>query len=440
MDGPTRSSRGGPCRAEGGQHGEGARVVCATCQVTLCPTHLASHTCGAASQPSPPPGPGRGRGGGRGSGGRGPGGRGRSRQGPGGGRSPLPASQSSSGVTGAAAVEAGGSQPGGTVEASPGEATTWRDKEPDTGREAADGPVVPRESLDPALDADPPPGFAPRPRGSRGGGVTTSDGVSTEGRVSLSNPTNNLGAASPLPPASPQVLSIQVTEGAESVSSEGIEGEETTGEGVPTEGSDSTSNFTNNLGAACPLPPASPQVFPGPVTEGAEPGSPGGIEGEETTGGGVSTEGGEDSTPNFTNNLGAACPLPPASPQVFSGPATEGAEPVTAPSPHQEEVKGSVLSRTLTESPRSNLATTLSTPPKTLVLVEAKAAAPKGPQQGGQGKAVTMWSPAGNWSKGCRSCDWSRGAKGQTDRSICWKEGRAKPATGLQGIPTISVR
>ena len=68
-------------------------------------------------------------------------------------------------------MEAGASQPGGTVEASPGEATTWRDKEPDTGREAADGLAVPRESLDPALDADPPPGFAPRPRGSRGGGV-----------------------------------------------------------------------------------------------------------------------------------------------------------------------------------------------------------------------------------------------------------------------------
>ena len=217
-------------------------------------------------------------------------------------------------------MEAGGSQPGGTVEASPGEATTWRDKEPDTGREAADGPVVPRESLDPALDADPPPGFAPRPRGSRGGGVTTSDGVSTEGRVSLSNPTNNLGAASPLPPASPQVLSIQVTEGAESVSPEEIEGEETTGEGVPTEGSDSTSNFTNNFGAACPLPPASPQVFPGP--------------------------------------------------------ATEGAEPVTAPSPHQEGGRGSGLSRRLTESPGGNLDTTLSTPLKTLVLVEARAAAP----------------------------------------------------------------
>ena len=253
-------------------------------------------------------------------------------------------------------MEAGGSQPGGTVEASPGEATTWRDKEPDTGREAADGPVVPRESLDPALDADPPPGFAPRPRGSIGGGVTTSDGVSTEGRVSLSNPTNNLGAASPLPPASPQVLSI-------------------------------------------------------PVTEGAEPRSPGGIEGEETTGGGVSTEGGEDSTPNFTNNLGAACPLPPASLQVFSGPATEGAESVTPPSPHQEGVKGSGSARTTSESPGGNLDTTLSTPPKTLVLVEAKAVAPRGPQQGGQGKAVTMWSPAGNWSKGCRSRDLRRGGR-----------------------------
>ena len=93
--------------------------------------------------------------------------------------------------------------------------------------------------------------------------------------------------------------------------------------------------------------------------------------------------------------------------------------------------------RRLTESPRGNLDTTLSTPLKTLVLVEAKAAAPRGPQQGGQGKAATMWSPAGNWSKGCRSRDCRRGAKGQTDRSIGWKEGRDKSAMGLQGIPAL---
>ena len=132
--------------------------------------------------------------------------------------------------------------------------------------------------------------------------------------------------------------------------------------------------------------------------------------------------------------------MPTASPQVSSGPATEGAEPVTPPSLHQEGGRGGLLSQRLTESPGGNLDTTLSTPLKTLVPVETKADAPRGPQQGGQGKAVTMWSPAGNWSKGCRSRDWRRGAKGQTDRSIGWKEGRAKPATGLQGIPTISVR
>ncbi len=257
--------------------------------------------------------------------------------------------------------------------------TTRPDKESDTGSEAADGPVVPRESLDSALDADPPPGFAPRPRGRVGGGLTTRDGVSTEGRASPSNLTNNLGAASPLPPASPQVLSI-------------------TG------------------------------------TEATEPGSPEGIEGKETTGGGVSTEGGEDSTSNFTNNLGAACPLPPASPQGFPGPATEVAELVTPPSPHQEGVKGSGSTRTTTESPGGNLDTTLSTSPMTLVLVEAKAVATRGPQQGGQSKAATMWSPAGNWLKGSRSRDWRRGAKSQSDRSRGWKEGRAKPAMGLQGI------
>jgi len=47
----------------------------------------------------------------------------------------------------------------------------------------------------------------------------------------------------------------------------------------------------------------------------------------------------------------------------------------------------------------------------TLLLNFAKAEAPRGPQQGGQGKVVTMWSPAGNWSRGCRSRDGSRGAK-----------------------------
>ena len=227
------------CQAEEGQHGEGARVACSLCQVTLCPTHLANHTCCAASQPAPSPGPGRGRGGGRGSGDRGPGGRGRGRsqQGPVGSRSPPPATQSSSGDNGAAAAEAGVSQPGGTVEASLGEATIWLDKEADSGLEAADGPVVPQESLDSAIDADPPPEFAPMSRERIGGGVTTSDGVSTEGEVSTSNFTNNLGAASPLPPASPQALSITITKrSTEYGPPEGVGREETTGDGLSTEG------------------------------------------------------------------------------------------------------------------------------------------------------------------------------------------------------------
>jgi hypothetical protein len=92
-----------------------------------------------------------------------------------------------------------------------------------------------------------------------------------------------------------------------------------------------------------------------------------------------------------------------------------------------------VLSQRPTENPGSNLNTTLSTLTETLVQAGAKAGAPRGPQQGGQGKAVTMWSPAGNWSRGCRARDGRRGAKGQTDRSRGWKEGCAKPAMGLQG-------